>query len=357
MGERGVGGLVFEAADGSFKGFDGLYALDTLDGLSTVGTVGTLGTPSATLDLETLSRAATALFDDQSVTNKPESDPSQAALLPLFAAAGQVNGTRPKALLQIREADLDGGDAAPEFAFTPRPGFSPWIVKFPSKNFPLGVEEPIWEATALAAARAAGVRTQDWRLLTVGDDRPTRLLALRRFDRSDSSPAGRRVFVSAAGLLDVDFREQPLDLCELLGLTYALTKSAAELRELFRRAVFDVLIRNDDNHAKNVGFLLSNDDRWSLAPAFDVTFSASPLGRSTSFFGAGGVLTPELVRRAAAWASLSQMEAQSIIEEVAEAVEGFVPMAFALGASVEKAKAVDDVLRRTLAANARALGL
>lgn len=244
VAERGVGGLVFYDPDFAR---DREY-FDLFD------------TQHWRVDLEALRRAATGIFDTHHRYQPVQAD--HAALLPLLVAVGQVNGSRPKALLYLRFES-----ASPEVSLTPRPGFSPYLVKFASDHFPLGLEEPIWEAAALTVARAAGIRTQDWKLLNVG---AAPLLALSRFDRT---PFGGRVFVSAAGLLDVDFKEMPLDLKDLFGLTYALTKSATEMREVFRRAVFDVLIRNDDNHAKNVGFLLSDADRWSLAPAFDVMFS------------------------------------------------------------------------------------
>jgi serine/threonine-protein kinase HipA len=55
-----------------------------------------------------------------------------------------------------------------------------------------------------------------------------------------------------------------------------------ELNELFRRAVFNIIGRNQDDHAKNFGFMMDRDGTWSLSPAFDMTYAYDPYGKWTA---------------------------------------------------------------------------
>jgi len=56
----------------------------------------------------------------------------------------------------------------------------------------------------------------------------------------------------------------------------------AAVEEQFRRMAFNVVARNQDDHVKNIAFLMTKAGEWSLAPAFDVTYSYNPTGASTS---------------------------------------------------------------------------
>jgi serine/threonine-protein kinase HipA len=52
--------------------------------------------------------------------------------------------------------------------------------------------------------------------------------------------------------------------------------------EIFKRAVFNLVGRNQDDHTKNFGFLMNRDGQWSLSPAFDMTYSYGPTGKWTN---------------------------------------------------------------------------
>ena len=58
--------------------------------------------------------------------------------------------------------------------------------------------------------------------------------------------------------------------------------SKAEALQQYRRMVFNVLARNQDDHTKNIAFLMGEDGRWRLSPAFDVTYSHNPAGQWTN---------------------------------------------------------------------------
>jgi serine/threonine-protein kinase HipA len=55
----------------------------------------------------------------------------------------------------------------------------------------------------------------------------------------------------------------------------------SSVEEMFRRMVFNIVARNQDDHVKNIAFLMDKSGQWSLAPAFDVTYSVQPSGKWT----------------------------------------------------------------------------
>jgi serine/threonine-protein kinase HipA len=60
-----------------------------------------------------------------------------------------------------------------------------------------------------------------------------------------------------------------------------LKLSKKEQLQLYRRMVFNVIARNQDDHTKNIAFLMNPDGKWSLSPAFDMTYSHNPAGEWT----------------------------------------------------------------------------
>ena len=70
--------------------------------------------------------------------------------------------------------------------------------------------------------------------------------------------------------------EQVFNVMRTLRLPY----SAAQ--EMFRRLVFNVVVRNQDDHTKNISFLMDEDGRWRLSPAYDMMYAYNPDGGWTS---------------------------------------------------------------------------
>ena len=96
-----------------------------------------------------------------------------------------------------------------------------------------------------------------------------RYFSIKRFDIRD----GHRIHtLTAAALLQSDFRSQSIDYANLLALTGYLTQDPAQVEQMFRRMVFNIVCINKDDHAKNFSFLCENG-QWELAPAYDITYS------------------------------------------------------------------------------------
>ena len=230
----------------------------------------------------------------------------------LQGAQGGSAGARPKIMIGFNRAEntcvLDYGQPLD-------PGFEKWMVKAPSPDDPreIGAEE---KAYALMAV-AAGLTMAETRLLETRKGR--RLFATKRFDRT---PAGRLHMHTASGLLNASHREATLNYEQLHKLTHLMTRDAAEVLKMFRNMVFNVYARNRDDHAKNHAFLMDGNGRWSLAPAYDLTFSSGPGGEhSTAIAREGRNPGMSHLLAVSGGASISDQDAREVIEQVRAAVD------------------------------------
>jgi serine/threonine-protein kinase HipA len=180
----------------------------------------------------------------------------------LIAPGATMGGARPKALVNI-----DGCQ---------------WVLKFSEAGEP--VDMPLVEHAAMTLAEKAGIR--------VAATRPIRLpgghaVAVKRFDRSDD---GRRLHALSAyvALKAAGAGLGYPDLAQILrrrGVAEA-ARGRAQMRELFRRMVFNILIDNTDDHEKNHVLLMTDRGDYELSPAFDVLPTGQALGYQQMRVGA-----------------------------------------------------------------------
>ncbi len=194
----------------------------------------------------------------------------QAAEAVALAAGGSAGGARPKitaARSPEGELIVDNGDLPP--------GSTPWLVKFHGQDDSASLS--VVEASYLEMARTAGISTCEHKLLPGNSG--TQYLAVRRFDRivEPGAQPGRLHMATAAGLLEA-YPElgQHVGYHDVIRLTRRVTGDVRETTEMVRRAVFNVVAHNRDDHARNIAYLWTPADGWRLAPAFDLTFSLGP---------------------------------------------------------------------------------
>jgi serine/threonine-protein kinase HipA len=216
----------------------------------------------------------------------------------LAAGSGSLGGARPKASVQ-------GDDGAL------------LIAKFPHRDDEWDVMA--WEKWALDVAEASGIETPTRRLTDVG---ARTVLLLKRFDRrADASRVG---YISAMTLLNRQDGEEGdyLDIAEVIPEVGA--NVSRDLRELYRRIVFNVAIHDTDDHLRNHGFLRAPGG-WRLSPIFDVNPNPElGQGRVTSIGGATDVDDePEAVWDVAGEFRLQDGEAREIVRDVIGAMEGW----------------------------------
>ena len=201
------------------------------------------------------------------------------ALNDILRVGTSAGGARAKAVIawnpvtdEVRSGQIKTGD-----------GFFHWLLKFDgvAGNKDKELEDPrgygLIEYAYHTMARAAGIEMTECRIL---HENGRHHFMTRRFDRTNT---GRKIHMQSLGALaHYDFNmagaysyEQALRVIDRLGLG----KDAAE--EQFRRMAFNIVARNQDDHVKNIAFLMDRAGRWSLSPAFDVTYSYNPAGRWT----------------------------------------------------------------------------
>lgn len=217
----------------------------------------------------------------------------------LLAPGSSLGGARPKASVRDRDGHLA-------------------LAKFPHKDDETNTV--LWEAVALALAAKAGITVPEWRLEIVGE-KP--VLFLRRFDRAGTI---RIPFLSALSMLDASDHETRsyLEIVDALRQQGAAAK--ADMRELWRRIVFNVLISNSDDHLRNHGFLYAGPDGWRLAPAYDlnpVPVDVKPRVLTTAIDLEDTTASLELAFSVAEYFGLNDTEARKITAEVGPAVAGW----------------------------------
>ncbi len=229
----------------------------------------------------------------------------------LLGPGSSLGGARPKASVR----DKDGHLA---------------IAKFPRKDDEINTV--LWEAVALTLAAKAGSPVPEWRLETVAE-KP--VLLLRRFDRA----RGFRIpFLSALSMLgatdDEDETRSYLEFVDALRQHGAAAKE--DMRLLWRRIVFSVLISNTDDHLRNHGFLYHGPEGWRLAPAYDlnpVPTDIRPRVLRTAIDLEDDTASLDLALRLAENFSLDSRRSREIAAEVGRAVTTWREEAARIGLS------------------------
>ncbi len=255
------------------------------------------------------------------------------ALREILRVGTSAGGARPKALIAL---DPESGEVRSGQLDLPT-GFEHWILKFDGvddSSRELGASRG-YGAIELAYSRMAGragIEMGECRLLEEGGRRH---FMTRRFDRAET---GDKLHMqSLAALAHLDFNqpggnsyEQAFQVIRRLGLP----STAAE--QQFRRMVFNVVARNQDDHVKNIAFLMDRSGHWSLSPAFDLVYAHNPEGRWTarhqmSINGKLDRIAVTDLRAVGALASLPRGRAETILGEVVDAVRAWPELAAEAG--------------------------
>ncbi len=258
----------------------------------------------------------------------------QKALDDILLVGTSAGGARAKAViawnpqtLEVRSGQVAAGE-----------GFEYWLLKFDgvSGNQDKELEDPkgygVIEYAYHLMARAAGITMSDCRLL---EENGRRHFMTRRFDRL---PGGEKLHMqSLCALAHFDFNQAGAYAYEQALMTIRkMNLPMAAVEEQFRRMVFNVVARNQDDHVKNIAFLMDKHGEWQLAPAFDVTYSYNPSGAWTaahqmSMNGKRDSFTVADFEACAKIALMKRGRAGKILEEVQAAVRRWPEFAQAAG--------------------------
>ncbi len=229
----------------------------------------------------------------------------------------------------IRELLVPGsslGGARPKASVIDKAG-NLCIAKFPKKDD--NNNNVLWEAVALILAEKAGLNVQRWELTTAPGKA---VLLLKRFDRTGG---GQRIpFLSAMTMLNANDGESNeysyLDLAEIIRTKGVNVTN--DMKELWHRMLFSVLISNTDDHLRNHGFLRTNATGWQLSPLYDVNPSSDRTGNlQLNIDETSSTASVELVMSVAEYFRLNKAEAENILNQTRSAVAEWRDVAKALG--------------------------
>jgi serine/threonine-protein kinase HipA len=195
-------------------------------------------------------------------------------------------------------------------------------------------------------ARTAGINMSECRLLEEGGRRH---FMTRRFDREPDGSKLHMQTLAALGHFDFNVAgvyayEQAFDVIRKLKLPMRDTE------QQFRRMIFNVVARNQDDHVKNIAFLMDKAGNWSLSPAFDVTYSYNPEGAWTAkhqmtLNGKTDEFTLSDFGDCATVAGLKRGRHTEILAEVVSAVKNWPRYADEAGVTAKQRDAIAHTLR------------
>jgi len=253
MGKRCMGALEFEPA---------------LDGASSA---------NQHIELDSLVAVAKEALNEKNDFRASLGDDRITAVAEILRLGTSAGGQRAKAIIaynketgEVRSGQVD----APA-------GFDYYLIKLDGVSAMAGFRETDnfgrLEYSFGRLAKACGIEMSECSLI---EENGRAHFLTRRFDRV----SGEKVHMQTlCGLAHYDFRllrgysyEQAFNVMRMLRLSYA------EAQEMFRRVVFNVVVRNQDDHTKNISFLMDRTGKWCLAPAYDMGYAYNPEGAWTS---------------------------------------------------------------------------
>lgn len=225
---------------------------------------------SEELDLDSLVKLANDIMQQKESLAVNTQD--QDALLAILHIGTSAGGARPKGIVAI---DSDFKRMISGHAKVPS-GYEHWIIKFDGvSDMELGMPQDFGriEYAYHLMAKDAGINMTECKLW---EENGRAHFMTKRFDRIGNEKIHMQ---SLCAIAHYDFnmaRAYSYEQAMMVGLKIGLSK--LDIQQLFRRMVFNILTRNQDDHTKNISFIMDKEGSWSLSPAYDVTYSHNPAG-------------------------------------------------------------------------------
>lgn len=259
--------------------------------------------------LRELEYASLQLEKDDSVD-----DPEYLKWLNLLTAPGSsLGGARPKASIMDKNNHL-------------------WIAKFPSRND--DVNTGGWEMVIHDLATISGINMPDATVQKFSNEHYTYIS--KRFDRQ---PGNQRIHFASAmtmlGRMDGDNYSIGLSYLDIAGFIMQFGEKNqvdADLQELWKRIVFNICVKNTDDHLRNHGFLLGQDG-WKLSPAFDINPVPTGTGLTLNITDEDNSLDTELALEVAEFFRLDTATAKETMNDIKKSIKNWRKIATQYGLS------------------------
>jgi serine/threonine-protein kinase HipA len=251
----------------------------------------------------------------------------------LYHLGGNSVGARPKIMVNYNELNQT-------FNTTNEEKSTPWIIKFSALIDFIDISKI--EFAYYKMALACGIKMNESKLFI--SEKGRSFFGSKRFDRIDNK---RLHLHSSCGLLHDNFRYSTLDYGHIMDAANRLENDLTACEKVFRLAVFNCFSLNMDDHSKNTAFLMDENGKWQLAPAFDLTFSLSPGGyQSLSVAGEYQHINSASLLKLANYFGIK--DAMSIIEEVKEVISQWAFFATSLDINKKEFKLIEKALQKKL---------
>ena len=299
-GKRGMGALEFQPALG--PGYD----------------------KNEQIKVNALVQLASDILNRRTDMHITADDTAMQQILQIGTSAG---GARAKAIIawnpetnDIRSGQIEAGQ-----------GYEYWLIKFDgvSKNGDHNLKDPPdytrIEYSYYLMAQACGIKTNECRLF---EENELYHFMTKRFDREDSN--GRKLHMQTLGAIaHYDYNEPTAYSYEMAAAILRKMKlPQSDMEQFCLRMIFNILTKNNDDHVKNISFLMNRKGQWSLSPAYDLTLSYKPdniwlRAHQMSVNGKRTGITEDDIFACAAVMDITRSKCKNMIEKVKTAVSDF----------------------------------
>jgi serine/threonine-protein kinase HipA len=233
--------------------------------------------PNALFEIDSLVKVARDALTEKTSFGVNLNDDKKAAIAEILRLGTSAGGQRAKAIIAYNK---ETGEVRSGQVEAPA-GFNYYLIKLDGVSATVGFKATgnhgRLEYSFYKLAKACGIEMTDCSLI---EENGRAHFLTQRFDRSN----GKKIHMQTlCGMAHFDYRihraysyEQAFNVMRALRLPY----SAAQ--EMFRRMVFNVVVRNQDDHTKNISFLMDEDGIWRLSPAYDMGYAYNPKGGWTA---------------------------------------------------------------------------
>ncbi|HMQ10640.1 MAG TPA: type II toxin-antitoxin system HipA family toxin [Oligoflexia bacterium] len=307
------------------------------------------------LDLNALAELSQVILSrEQKFLQKIKNSKDQQVVFDLLRVGTSAGGARAKALVAIHKKN---GDVLPPNVMNPQ-DYSHWLVKFDGvdNNQDRDGKDPkgmtVVEYIYSMIAQKCGIDMPRCQLLEIHGQRH---FLIERFDRVlKNEKLDKLHYASWCGLAHAH-RDETLAYSyeQLVLLMRQLNLPQSDIVKLFKRAMFNIIGRNQDDHTKNFGFLMDRTGQWSLSPAFDMTYAYDPTGQWTkthqiTLNGKGNDFQQQDLLSFAQYCNLSKRQAKDIIQNTIDAFSQFEKLAKEYDLNKPLTKTISSTLRLKL---------
>ncbi len=252
----------------------------------------------------------------------------------IFMLGASSGGARPKV-----DAWIHKSTGEIRFNVTNDENFELHLIKFRSDTDYIDIAQI--EYCYMLMAEQAGIEVPSSKVIYGESNRA--YFATKRFDRDSKD---RIHAISAAGLLHDNFRNSNIDYGHIMDAAFQLDRKFESYNKILRLAIFNILAHNKDDHSKNFSFMADRDGKYTLAPAYDLTFSYGiNTYRSTALAGEQRIPRFKHVKQLADHFGVKKID--FIVDEVNEAVKRWPILAAENGVTNISLNEIEKNLKQT----------